>query len=595
MKKICSVLALLLSLLLILSACKPSANSPDTPTGTLPVLGDDGEVVLESFQIEKADLAGMDFTFSSRDSDPSYTNATSVSFNGSSCTVTGSGAKVTNTSTKKYVTIESEGTYVLTGRSTEYIVYVRAADTAKVQIVLNGVDLSNTRGPAIHAVTADKVFLTVAEGTENSLADGELYIATSNDTSVDAAIFSHVDLTVNGSGKLTVNGRFKHGIVSKDDLRITGGRITVNALNVGLEGKDCVKIGGGEITVTAGTDGIRADNDKDPTRGFFYMNGGKLKVTAANDAIQAHSVINLAGGETELLAGGGRASNETDTKSHKGLKAGSDVLISGGKLKVNAREDALQSGGSVLISGGEMTLTTANDAIQAAKAIEQTNGTVRVEASYEAMEARYVVLSGGVALLNAEDDAINGVAEDHDTAKNPTGSAVLLSGAYVCVYSGKDGVDVDGSLAVTGGVVLLFGTTDESRVFDYNSSAVLTGGSFAALGGADYLKTFTGAVNQASFACKLTEQASQTPFTLLDEEGKAIFSVTSEYPYQSVLVSAPAIQKAKSYAVVTGGTVSGYDENGYTLTPTLTGDVKQTTLFFNSNLFTADLSVSTEP
>jgi len=608
MKKHFRILVLLLGLLLLFCACETPTTPPidgdgtdekndaTEPQETIPVLGDDGEVSLESFGINRADISGMDFTFSTRDTDTTIpANATTLHFNGTSCTASGRGASVNNSSGKRSVTISTAGTYVLSGSSTEYIIYVRAKDTDKVRIVLNGVSLSNSRGPAIHAVTADKVFLTLAQGTQNTLADGELYILTQDGTTVDAAIFSHTDLTINGSGSLTVNGNFKHGIASKDDLRITGGKITVNALNVGLEGKDCVKIGGGEITVNAGSDGVRSNNDKDPTRGFVYMENGKLTVTAANDAIQAQTVVKLAGGEVSLTAGGGHTDTATDTKSHKGIKAVSDVLISGGTLKVNAREDAIQSDAAVLISGGELELQTANDAIQADHAIEQTGGSITVIASYEAFEARYLVLSGGNAHLTSEDDAINGLAEDHDTAKNPVGSAVLLSGANVCIYSGKDGIDVDGSLAVTGGAVLIYGTTEESRVFDYNSSAALTGGVFAALGGENFLVPFTGAINQATFACRMTEQAAGTPFTLIDENDKAIFSVTSEYAYQTALVSAPTILKAKTYGIAIGGTVSGLEACGYTLTPTLTGNVSVTPLFFNSNLFVADLRAAEEP
>ena len=599
MKKLLQMGALLLALLLALCACTTPPATPDGEDGdeteqqeTIPVLGDDGEVALESFGIQKADLSGMDFTFSDRDRDGSVpaSGVTKIRFNGSSCSTSGSGVNVNNTN--KSVTITTSGTYVLSGSSTEYIVYVKAADADKVQIVLDGVSLSNKRGPAIYAVNADKVFITLADQTESTLADGDNYIVVTEGTTIDAAIFSHVDLTINGSGSLTVNGNFKHGIASKDDLRITGGKITVNAYNVGLEGKDCVKIGGGDITVNAGSDGVRSNNDKDATRGFFYMEGGKLNVTAKNDAIQAQTVINLAGGELSLLAGGGRANTSTDTKSHKGLKATSDILISGGKLTVNAREDAIQSDAAVLISGGEITLTTAKDAIFAAHAIEQTGGSLTVSASYEALEARYVVLSGGSANLTSEDDAINGVADDHDAAKNPVGSAVLLSGADLCIYAGKDGVDVDGSLAITGGRVLIYGTTKDSRVFDYNSSAALTGGTFAALGGENFLKPFTGAKGQATLSCVLDPQTAKTPFTLQTESGDGILAVTSEYSYQSVLVSTPALQKASTCGIAIGGEVSGLDAGVCLLDPSLTGNSTLSTHFVSSNLFSVDLRES---
>ncbi len=596
-------LLLLLCLTVALCACQPSTTNPIDTDGEgsnqqdVPVMGDDGEVSLRSIDIANADISAIDFSLSERDRDPSYdyNKATLIHFQKSTCTVTGPDVSVSNSS--KTVTIKAAGTYVLFGESTDFSVIVKAAETDKVQIVLKGLTLTAPNGPAIRVSTADKVFLTIDEGSVNTLGDDDLYIITENNNSVDAAIYSASDFTINGSGSLTVNGNFKHGIVSKDDLCITGGNLTVNALKVGVEGKDSVKIGGGTLTVNAGSDGIRSENAKDATRGFVSVEGGTLSVTADGDAIQTENIIRITGGTVSLVTGGGSSAALDDTDSRKGLKSASDILILGGKLTADCFDDAVHAGGTVTVSGGEATISTANDAIHADLDIEVKNGTVTVAKSYEALEGRYVVISGGTMTLNSDDDAINAVSSDHDTAKNPVGSAILISGGTMRIYSVKDGVDVDGSLAVTGGVTLIFGMSAESRAFDYNSSAVLTGGSFAAIGGKGFAASFTGAVNQATFTCKLAEQAANKPFSVCGADGGAIVSITAPAAYSEVMLSVAGLQKAETYTVAVGGSVSGADADGFAVHATLTGAESLASLFFNSNLFQADLtdSADTQP
>ena len=161
------------------------------------------------------------------------------------------------------VTITAAGTYLVKGAATDATLTVNAAKTDKIQLVFDGVSLSCTDGPAVYIKCADKVFITLADGSENFLSDGSSYEIVDDGSTLDAALFSKEDLTVNGSGSLTVNGNYKHGIVSKDDLIITGGVITVTSVKAGIDGKDCVKIGGGTIRITAGSDGIRSSNDED--------------------------------------------------------------------------------------------------------------------------------------------------------------------------------------------------------------------------------------------------------------------------------------------------------------------------------------------
>lgn len=107
--------------------------------------------------------------------------------------------------------------------------------------------------------------MTLAADSENELSDGTEY--QTDDDNPDAALFSKDDLVINGSGSLTVQGNYKHGIAGNDDLVITGGRLTVNSLSHALRGKDSVAILDGTFVLTSQKDGIQASNTEDSTKG----------------------------------------------------------------------------------------------------------------------------------------------------------------------------------------------------------------------------------------------------------------------------------------------------------------------------------------
>lgn len=169
---------------------------------------------------------------------------------------------------------------------------VDAGDTEKVQLVLAGADITSSTSAAIYALEADKVFITSAENTENTLTNGGEYIAI-DDNNIDAVIFAKTDLTLNGSGSLTINAQAGHGVVSKDDLLITGGNYTITSASHGLSGKDCVAIADGVLTITSGKDGIHAENSDDLTLGWLYIKDGSFTILSQGDAVSAWEPFRL--------------------------------------------------------------------------------------------------------------------------------------------------------------------------------------------------------------------------------------------------------------------------------------------------------------
>ena len=163
--------------------------------------------------------------------------------------------------------ITAAGVYVLSGTASDVTVYVEAGKEDKVQLVLDGVSVTNRDFPAIYVKSADKVFVTTSADSTVSVTGA---FASDGDTKTDGVIFSKSDLTLNGTGMLTISST-KNGVVSKDDLKVTGGTYAITAVSKAMEAKDSIRIADGELNLVAGTDGLHAENSDDDTLGFIYI------------------------------------------------------------------------------------------------------------------------------------------------------------------------------------------------------------------------------------------------------------------------------------------------------------------------------------
>ena len=254
------------------------------------------------------------------------------------------------------------------------MIVVDAGEEARVQLVLKDASLSNSSGPAIYVRSADKVFLTAAEGTVNTISDGSAYSFTDEETTPDAAVFSRDDLTINGAGKLTISGNYKHAVVSKDDLTVTAKNLAVSAVNTGLNGKESVAISEASVTITAGSNGIRSDEvltisgdsveitaSEGVEATYILISGGDITVNATDDGINAARksdtstftpTVEITGGSLTVTMGAG----DTD-----GIDSNGNIIISGGTISVNAASafdydgSASFTGGTVYINGQQVT------------------------------------------------------------------------------------------------------------------------------------------------------------------------------------------------------------------------------------------------
>ena len=480
------------------------------------------------------DIPGMDFAYSDRDRDASYDEAaaTKIALTGQGATVSGEGAAVEGST----VIITAAGTYVVSGELTAGSLTVNAGDADKVQIVLSGASIRNEAGPALSIQQADKVFVTLAAGSQNTLADGASYTLAEGEDEPNAALYSKADLTINGTGALTVEGNYRHGVNSKDDLVVTGGAITVTAKEDGLRGKDCVKIADGSFTVTAGGDGVKSNNDEDPTRGFVSIDGGTFAVEAGDEGFQAATYLRLAGGDAQIKA----ADHALRSDVEAAMSGGTYVVEAGGK-GMNPETKFTMDGGTFTVAGCE-----------------------------EGIEAQEVIVNDGELNITASDDGINAaVAERSDETAEAAVAAnasedclIQINGGMVTVDAGGDGLDSNGYVEVNGGVVLASGSAGGGdSALDYEYGAKITGGAVILAGATGMAETFTEGTQP--FAMVAAEGAAGTNLAVTDEAGTVLVSYTVPKAFQCAVVSAPGLTEGATGKVIVGGTVTGADSAGY--------------------------------
>lgn len=536
-----------------------------------------------------------DFTFTDRELSGSWEskNAVTITVQGDTCQISGKGAKL-NGST---LTITDEGVYVLSGTFNGQIL-ITAGDKDKVQLVLSSATITSPAGPAIQAESADKVFITVAEGTENHLSDA----APGDDESADAAVFSRADLCINGKGTLTVTGNYRHGVVSKDNLIIAGATLTVSATSTALDGKDCLMMTGTTASITAGSNGLRASNAEDDTRGFIYIADSTLTITAGTDGLQAETLLRAdnttmtittgdGSGESTVFAGNDRGmwggfggygrTTSQSTGSWKGLKAGKAIEINGGVYTIDSQDDCLHSNGDLTITDGQFALESGDDGIHADNALLISGGDIVISQSYEGIEASTLTITGGSIDITSSDDGLNaaGGADGSSTADRwgrgmfSSGvGEIVISGGYVHINAMGDGIDSNNTIRVSGGVTLVSGSpSGGNAAFDYDGEATVTGGVLMATGGSGMAQSFTAAENQGCMLFGLNGGPAGRNLAIVDAEGRIVAAYTPENSYSAVVVTAPGLQVGTTYAVLIDAVIDGADAHGFAADASYTG------------------------
>lgn len=359
--------------------------------------------------------------FTDRDKEVGYDESSDIliQLNGTSASSEADSVQIEGST----VTITDEGTYILSGILENGSIVIEAEDSDKIHLVFNGLSISNASSAALYVKQADKVFVTLAPATENTLSTtGEF--AAIDDNNIDSVIFSKDDLTLNGAGSLSISCDYGHGIVSKDDLVITGGTYDMDVSGHGLSGKDSVRILDGTFTITAGEDAIHGDNDEDDTLGYVYVAGGTFEINAGDDGMHASFAMVIDGGNINIA------------ESYEGIE-GKSIDINGGSISLKSSDDGLNAAGG-------------ND------------GSGMAGDWFSASGDNYIRITGGTLYVNASGDGI-----DSNGSLYVSGGETYVSGPS---NSGNGSLDYNGEAQITGGIFVAAGASGMAQNFGSSST-----------------------------------------------------------------------------------------------------------------------------
>ena len=508
--------------------------------------------------------------FTTNDQNGSWdtTGAAAITLTGDGASISGNGAYVYDGN----VVIAEAGRYVLSGSLEDGSIIVDAHDSSKVWILLDGVEINCSDDACIQVDQADKVFLTLAEGSENTLISGSAYSDTALSDGTDGAIFAHDDLTINGSGSLTVTAQYSHGISANDDLVITGGTITISAADDAIHVNDSIRIKDAAITVTAGDDGLLTTNEVE--NGYLYIESGTLDITASGDGIHTTGDVTVAGGETNISAGDDGIHSDASVFVQSGTILISDcyegiealiIDVSGGDVSINCEDDGFNAnggsgdmfGGGGQMGGGHNDGTSGHGGMHGSGTDEGTTGEMPTppDRSGESM-------SGGMPTGQETETASGSGQSSADTEDVET--YISISGGNIRIVNevgqDADGLDSNGDIKISGGTIYisLLGTGSNCAV-DYASEsggvAEITGGTIIACGASSMAESFDSTSTQASILYNMSSiAAAGTTLTVTDADGSVLLSWEVPCSFSSALISCPEMKIGGTYTVSAGET-----------------------------------------
>lgn len=495
-----AILSLLFAGLFLLSGCSAVESTESAASSAAVSETETASMVETASTVETSEL------FTANDLEIGYDEETSarITLSGDSASSDSDAVQISGST----VTVTAEGTYILSGTLNDGMIVVDAGDTDKIQLVLDGVEITSSTSAAIYVLEADKVFITTASGSENTLANGGEYVAI-DDNNIDAVVFAKSDLTLNGTGTLIVDAAAGHGVVSKDDLVLTSGTYEITAEKQGLSGKDSIRIANGTYTITSGKDGIHAENTEDSSLGFLYISGGTFTINADGDGISASAYLQIEDGAFTITTGDGSASvtmttdtmefgqgggfqtetttTEEDSASQKGVKADGEITIAGGSFVTDTADDSIHGGGDILVTGGTFELQSGDDAMHSDGAVTIQDGDFTISYCYEGIEGQSVTIDDGTFDIDSVDDGINaaggadssgfgGGRPGQDQFSASSDSFITINGGEVVIVSSGDCLDSNGALTINGGTLDLTCNGNGNTALDCEGTYTNNGG-----------------------------------------------------------------------------------------------------------------------
>ena len=484
--------------------------------------------------------------------------------------------------------IRSAGIYRITGTLNDGQIIVNTKTTGVVKLILNGVRINCSTNSPICVLDAEKAEVFLTASTENYLSDAATYVfGSAGLDEPNAAVYSRSDLTISGTGSLMVDANYNDGVASKDGLVVESGTIAVNSVDDGIRGRDYIVIKNGVIDLDVGGDGFKSDNPENATLGYISIESGVLDVVAGGDAIAAQTNVLITGGSFNLKTGGGSNVVLAANLSAKGVKGGASVTIENGVFAINSADDAVHSNGAITINGGSLTVSTGDDGIHADASITINNGEIDIKKSYEGIEAPVVTINNGNIHVVSSDDGVN-MGVDSGIIPGPGQAGARLSlysgnyylyinGGYLVVNALGDGIDSNGAIVMTGGVVIIDGpSSDMNSALDHEAFNITAG--YLVSSGSSGMALPPGDLS-AQYSVMLNFQTANQAGTLISvqsSDGTELFTFEPAKRYQSVVFSMPSLSLGSTYEVYVGGSHTGTIKDGLYSGGTYTSGTKYT-------------------
>lgn len=512
-------------------------------------------------------------------------SSVSIQFKGDSISCNSKAVAISGTT----ISIQEEGTYILSGTLNDGTIIVNAHKDAKPHLIFAGVSATS-----LSIEEAEKVFVTLEKDTENSLD----------------FIFSKQDLTLNGAGKLEINASDSQGIECNDDLVFTGGSYIISSASHGLEANDSIRITNANFEITSGKDGCHAENSDDENLGFVFIKDGTMKITAEGDGISAGNVMQICDGTFDIVTGGGSKNAQKQSSDHwggfpgggmggnrpgrfnkqdfqtqpqpqtqdssdsstsiKGIKSAGNLTIQNGSFTIDSADDSVHSNANLSVGDGTFQIASGDDGFHANETLTIQSGTIDISESYEGLEGLHVKVYGGDIKLVASDDGLNAAGGTDESGMGgfrggdnfgggPGGmghgssnGSILIAGGTLHIQMSGDGLDANGTLEITGGHTTVVGPTQgDTAVLDYDKSGTITGGTFIG-SGSTMMAQSLGSSSQGVISLRLGQQYGKTSIVLKDSNGKQLIEHNPELEFQLLIISSPDIKKGESYTLEIG-------------------------------------------
>lgn len=468
-----------------------------------------------------------------------------VNFSGSSATVDGNTDGVDVTVDGAHVTVVNGNKgmeFILTGNTSNGS--FKSYSDYKFKITLDGADITNPNGPAINNQSHKRTFVELVDGTTNSLTDGSAYSNIPDDEDCKACFFSEGQLIFSGSGILNVTGNYKNGVCSDDYVRFRPG----NVINISANKSNGVKT----------NDGV-------------FVNGGVLNISVSGTAakgISSDALVTIDGGRTTIITSGNGEydSDEKDTNASAGIKADSIFTMNSGELYIKSTGSGgkgINSDQSITFNGGTVEILTTGSRYSygslhsSAKGIKGdgdvivNDGSIKVRTTggegSEGIESKSdLYIKGGTVEVSSYDDAINVANKSHQ---------LTISGGSVYAYStNNDAIDSNGSITISGGIVIAAGALQpEGGIDSDNTAIVINGGVVIGLGGEN--STVSSSSKQITLVSGNQITAGTTMAITCGSNGVLAYSVPRSF--NQMIISSPKFTSGGSFSIVSGCSVSG--------------------------------------